>query len=55
MMVTLPNYKITRNIGSGSFGILVPLNQTLGYVFEAYDNTTNRRVAIKRIEKCGKS
>jgi serine/threonine protein kinase len=34
---------------------LVPLNENLGYVFEAYDNTTNQRVAIKRIEKCGKS
>lgn len=25
----------------------------LGYVFEAYDHTNNRKVALKRIEKVG--
>jgi len=41
--VTLPNYEIVKVIGSGSFG----------YVFEAFDHTANRKVALKRIEKVG--
>ena len=44
-MVTQPNYEIRRVLGSGSFG----------YVFEAYDHTNNQLVALKRIEKVGKS
>jgi len=42
-LVTLPNYEIVKVLGSGSFG----------YVFEAYDHTHNKRVALKRIEKVG--
>lgn len=42
--VTLPNYEITKVLGSGSFG----------YVFEAIDATNNRKVAWKRIQKVGK-
>jgi serine/threonine protein kinase len=42
-MVTLPNYEIKKVIGSGSFG----------YVFEAFDHTNQRKVALKRIEKVG--
>lgn len=37
----LPNYKIIRTIGHGSFG----------YVFEAWSPTDNKKVAIKRIHK----
>ena len=44
-MVTLPNYEIKKVLGSGSFG----------YVFEAFDHTNNQLVALKRIEKVGKS
>jgi len=43
IMVTLPNYEIKKVIGSGSFG----------YVFEAFDHTNQRKVALKRIEKVG--
>jgi glycogen synthase kinase 3 beta len=42
-MNSLPNYEITRVIGSGCFG----------YVFEAIDKNNNRKVALKRIEKVG--
>jgi len=42
-LVTLPNYEIIKVVGSGSFG----------YVFEAWDHTNNKRVALKRIEKVG--
>lgn len=42
-MVSLPNYEITKLIGSGSFG----------YVFEAIDKNKNKKVALKRIEKVG--
>ncbi len=38
-----PNYTINRVIGSGSFG----------YVFEAIDQRTNKKVALKRVEKVG--
>lgn len=36
-----PNYKLLKEIGHGCFG----------YVFQAYDATTNQIVAIKRIHK----
>ena len=36
-MNSLPNYEITRVIGSGCFG----------YVFEAIDKNHNRKVALK--------
>lgn len=42
-LVTLPNYEIIKVVGSGSFG----------YVFEAWDHTNNRKVALKRVEKVG--
>jgi serine/threonine protein kinase len=54
-MIALPNYEIKRVIGSGSFGkfkkSLDKITQIflLGYVFEAYDNTNQRTVALKRI------
>jgi len=38
-------YVITRELGKGAFG----------YVFEATDKFTNKKVAIKRIEKVGKA
>lgn len=38
-----PNYEIIKVLGSGAFG----------FVFEAYDNTNQRKVALKRIEKLG--
>ncbi|KAM3129673.1 hypothetical protein pb186bvf_018186 [Paramecium bursaria] len=41
----VPNIHPIRVIGSGSFG----------YVFEAIDQTTKQRVALKRVEKVGKS
>ena len=59
-MIALPNYEIKRVIGSGSFGkfkkSLDKITQIflLGYVFEAYDNTNQRTVALKRIQKVGK-
>ena len=43
-MESYPNYHIKRELGSGCFG----------YVFEAEDVQTKRKVAIKRIEKVGK-
>ena len=55
-MVSLPNYEIKRVIGSGSFGIFFSFLfyfLLLGYVFEAYDHTNERKVALKRIEKVG--
>lgn len=51
MTATLPDYELKRILGSGSFGTL----QSPGYVFEAFDHHTNRRVALKRIEKVGKT
>lgn len=42
-MTSLPNYEIIKVIGSGCFG----------YVFEAYDKTNKKKVALKRIEKVG--
>lgn len=42
-MTTLPQYKIVRTIGHGTFG----------YVFEAFDKTRKTKVALKRIEKVG--
>ena len=53
-MVTLPNYEIKRVLGSGSFGKLYLIKNS-GYVFEAFDHTNNRVVALKRIEKVGSS
>ena len=47
----LPNYEITRVIGSGSFGKIILRGS--GYVFEAIDRSTNKKVALKRIEKVG--
>lgn len=38
-----PNYEITKVLGSGAFG----------FVFEAYDHTNQKKVALKRIEKLG--
>ena len=38
-----PNYEIVKVLGSGAFG----------FVFEAFDHTNQRRVALKRIEKLG--
>ena len=38
-----PNYEITKVLGSGAFG----------FVFEAFDHTNHRKVALKRIEKLG--
>jgi serine/threonine protein kinase len=52
-LVTLPNYEIIRVIGSGSFGTSSLKSSSLGYVFEAYDHTHSRKVALKRIEKVG--
>jgi len=57
-LVTLPNYEIIKVVGSGSFGtlptfLLSSLNFFAGYVFEAWDHTNNKRVALKRIEKVG--
>ncbi|CAK73445.1 unnamed protein product (macronuclear) [Paramecium tetraurelia] len=40
----LPNYQFQRIIGHGTFG----------YVFEAYDRTNDKKVAIKRIQKISK-
>ena len=42
-LAPIPNYEITKVIGSGSFG----------YVFEAWDHMNQRKVALKRIEKVG--
>ena len=44
LQASLPNYEITKVLGSGSFG----------YVFEAIDKTHKRKVAWKRIQKVGK-
>lgn len=57
-MTSLPNYEIKRVIGSGAFGSLYAKIRyhpviTPGYVFEAYDHTNKRKVALKRIEKVG--
>jgi glycogen synthase kinase 3 beta len=56
-MTSLPNYEIKRVIGSGAFGSnFCSFYFTLiflGYVFEAYDHTNKRKVALKRIEKVG--
>ena len=38
-----PNYEIVKVLGSGAFG----------FVFEAFDHTNQRQVALKRIEKLG--
>lgn len=38
-----PNYEIIKVLGSGAFG----------FVFEAYDNNNQKKVALKRIEKLG--
>ena len=43
-MEKVPEYEIKRELGSGCFG----------YVFEAINLKTGRKVAIKRIEKVGK-
>lgn len=55
--VALPNYEIIRVVGSGSFGRKIILLTLLflyqGYVFEAWDPTNKRRVALKRVEKVG--
>ena len=45
-MATIPNYNINRIIGSGCFGTLFSY---LGYVFEAEDRKTHKKVALKRI------
>ncbi|CAD8170899.1 unnamed protein product [Paramecium pentaurelia] len=41
---SIPNYEITRVIGSGAFG----------YVFEAFDTKRRQKVALKRMQKVGK-
>ena len=57
--VALPNYEIIRVVGSGSFGSsLIIFTFSLlylisGYVFEAWDPTNKKRVALKRVEKVG--
>jgi len=48
-MISIPNYEIIKVIGHGSFGIIVLLFNFQGYVFEAYDHTCNKKVALKRI------
>ena len=50
-MLEVPNYDIVRTIGSGAFGTSLT---TIGFVFEAINRKTGRRVALKRIEKVGK-
>lgn len=49
-MTTTPNYNINRIIGSGCFGTKL---DDEGYVFEAEDRKTHKKVALKRIEKVG--
>lgn len=39
----IPNYSVVRTIGHGTFG----------YVFEAIDNHTKSKVALKRTTKVG--
>ena len=49
-MAAIPNYNILRVIGSGCFGKSIVYE---GYVFEAENRKTQKRVALKRIEKVG--
>lgn len=58
-LISLPNYEIIRVVGSGSFGTFCFVyfsncfSQTKGYVFEAWDPTNKKKVALKRVEKVG--
>jgi serine/threonine protein kinase len=45
----IPNYEILRVMGHGVFGTVHI--RKVGYVFEAWDPTYNRLVAMKRVQK----
>jgi len=49
MQVTLPNYRIEREIASGVFGMV----SSLGCVYLAQDVSRKRKVALKRVLKVG--